>query len=162
MAYRVSIPAKVPARVAAVLAELTAGRAEPFHSFLPGTFMVVCGESPLMAIEVYPTEPALVGKPPRPLGTRTGSDPDACVELDFPLTVSLDRAAIERIGKREGWRTQFLGGIAPGTPACFHLMEFWLENRILVFVRSRDPQGMLDTNLSESEAKRHFSKRTAA
>jgi hypothetical protein len=161
MAYRVSIPAKDPARVAAVLAELTAGRAEPFHSFLPGTFMVVSEETRI-AIEVYPTEPALVGKPPRRLDTGTARDPDAGVELDFPLTVPLDRAAIEQIGKREGWRTQFLGGVAPGTPACFHLMEFWLENRILVFVRSRDPQGLLDTNLSESEAKRHFSKRTAA
>jgi hypothetical protein len=76
--------------------------------------------------------------------------------------VPLDRAAIEEIGRREGWRAQFLGGIAPGTAACFHRIEFWLENRILVLVRTRDPQAMLDTNLSEAAAKRDFSKRTAA
>ena len=45
------------------------------------------------------------------------------------MSVPLDRAAIERIGMREGWRTRFFGRGAPGKPPAFHLLEFWVENK---------------------------------
>lgn len=43
-----------------------------------------------------------------------------------------ERAEIERIGAREGWRTKFFGRGAPGQKPAFHVIEFWIENRVML------------------------------
>ena len=48
--------------------------------------------------------------------------------------VPVDRATVERIGEREGWRTGYFGRGAPGQPPAFHVIEFWLESRVMVEV----------------------------
>jgi hypothetical protein len=48
------------------------------------------------------------------------------------LSVKVDRAAIERIGAREGWRTIALWrGPNPQT-RLFEVYEFWIENRTML------------------------------
>jgi hypothetical protein len=143
MIYRVSIPALDPQRVASVLAELSNGHARPFRSSLPGTFMMIADQ---FAIEVYPDDPKMAKRTDGTVpthGMRVG-DP----LLDFPLPVAATHAEIERTAAREGWRTQFLGGIAPGVAARFLLVELWIENRVLARLRSTG------TGLTEAEIKR--------
>jgi hypothetical protein len=41
---------------------------------------------------------------------------------------------IERIGAREGWRTKLFGRGRPGQEPFFHVVEFWIENRLMVEV----------------------------
>ena len=45
---------------------------------------------------------------------------------------------IERIGAREGWRTKSFGRGIPGQKPFFHVIEFWLENRLMVEVVSTE------------------------
>ena len=49
----------------------------------------------------------------------------------FLISVKADRATIERVGAREGWRTRhFWRG--PGTMRLFELYELWVENRVML------------------------------
>ena len=41
---------------------------------------------------------------------------------------------IERIGAREGWRAKTFGRGMRGHKPSFHVIEFWLENRLLIEV----------------------------
>jgi hypothetical protein len=41
---------------------------------------------------------------------------------------------IERIGAREGWRAKTFGRGMQGRKPFFHVIEFWLENRLLIEV----------------------------
>jgi hypothetical protein len=52
--------------------------------------------------------------------------------------VKVDRATIERIGEREGWRTKNLWrGPSPEAPL-FEIYEFWIENRIMIELATED------------------------
>jgi hypothetical protein len=52
--------------------------------------------------------------------------------------VKVDRATIERIGAREGWRTRhFWRGPSPEV-RLFELYEFWVENRVLLELVTED------------------------
>jgi len=63
-------------------------------------------------------------------------------------TLAAPHPLVQPPAAREGWRTQFLGGIAPGIPARFLLVELWVENRVLARLRSTG------TGLTEAEIKR--------
>jgi hypothetical protein len=52
--------------------------------------------------------------------------------------VPTDRATVERIGSREGWRTRLFGRGSPGEPPVFHVIEFWVENRLMIEVATPD------------------------
>ena len=54
------------------------------------------------------------------------------------LSVPLDREAVERIGTREGWRTKTFGRGMKGHKPFFHVIEFWLENRLMIEVAPPD------------------------
>jgi hypothetical protein len=143
MIYRVSIPARDPKRVAGVLAALSDGRARPFRSGLPGSFMVVSAQ---FAVEVCPDNPRAAMNASREApasGMRVG-DP----LLDFPLPVVANQAEIARVAAREGWRLEFLGGSTPGIAAGFLLVELRIENRVTVRLRSTG------TGLTEADLKR--------
>jgi hypothetical protein len=143
MIYRVSIPALNPERVASVLAELSGGRARPFRSSLPGSFMVI---SDHFAVEVCPDNPKATKSKSRDASVSALRVGDPL--LDFPLPVAVTQAEIERVAAREGWRAEFLGGITPGIAARFLLAELWVENRVIVRLRSTG------TGLTEAEIKR--------
>jgi len=50
------------------------------------------------------------------------------------LSVPLEPDEIERIGVREGWRAKVFGRGMQGQKPFFHVIEFWLENRLMIEV----------------------------
>jgi hypothetical protein len=97
--------------------------------------MAVSGDAHGTMIEAYPEAAGI--SPGR------GDDPGRFIENErtpqaWPfhllLSVPLGQSAIERIGEREGWRTRFFGRGAPGQPPAFHVIEFWVENRLMIEV----------------------------
>ncbi|HEY8125838.1 MAG TPA: hypothetical protein VIF88_10505 [Methylocystis sp.] len=139
MIHHISIPARDPVRVAAVLAELMNGRDFPFSCPLPGARMAMSGDPQGTMIEVYPDTITLA---PGEKEAQVAFTPGPAATGYFPfhalISTPLDRAAIERIGAREGWRTKFFGRGAPGKPPVFHLLEFWIENRVMLELAPSD------------------------
>lgn len=135
MIHHVSLPARDPTHVAEVLAELIGGRAFPFSGPLPGARMAVSGDPHGTMIEVYPDLVVMAPGEGEQQVIYTPAD-EACGLAPFHVLISTprSRAAVEAIGEREGWRTRFFGRAAPGKPPAFHVIEFWVENRILLEV----------------------------
>jgi hypothetical protein len=52
------------------------------------------------------------------------------------LSVPLEPEEIKRIGAREGWRAKTFGRGMQGHKPFFHVVEFWLENRLMIEVVS--------------------------
>ena len=52
------------------------------------------------------------------------------------LSVPLQPEQIEAIGAREGWRAKTFGRGMRGRKPFFHVIEFWLENRLMIEVVS--------------------------
>jgi len=52
------------------------------------------------------------------------------------LSVPLESDEIERIGERQGWRAKTFGRGMQGQKPLFHVIEFWLENRLMIEVVS--------------------------
>jgi hypothetical protein len=52
------------------------------------------------------------------------------------LSVPLEPHEIERIGAREGWRAKTFGRGTQGQKPFFHVIEFWVENRLMIEVVS--------------------------
>jgi hypothetical protein len=52
------------------------------------------------------------------------------------LSVPLQPEQVERIGAREGWRAKTFGRGMKGHEAFFQVIEFWLENRLMIEVVS--------------------------
>ncbi len=134
MIHHVSISARDPKHVADVLAELMDGRAYPFPGGIADSFMAVTGDAHGTMIEVYPETVTL--KP------GTGDSQVVCgtvPKADYSpfhvlLSVPLDEAAVQKIGDREGWRTRTFGRGAPGQKPFFHVIEVWVENRLMIEV----------------------------
>ncbi|MEJ0017078.1 MAG: hypothetical protein WDN25_11040 [Acetobacteraceae bacterium] len=133
-----SISARDPQHVATVLAELMGGRCYPFPGPIAHSFMAVTGDAHGTMIEVYPETVTLV--------PGTGDDPGQAGQsatagygpFHLLLSVPVDRATVDRIGEREGWRTRYFGRGAPGQPPAFHVIEFWVENRLMIEVATLD------------------------
>ncbi len=134
MIHHVSISAREPKHVADVLAEVMSGRAYPFPGGVADSFMAVSGDENGTMIEVYPESVALAPGESDDQQVRCTATKPGYVPFHLLLSVPLDRAAVERIGAREGWRTRYFGRGAPGQPPAFHVIEFWIENRIMVEV----------------------------
>jgi hypothetical protein len=137
MIHHFSIPARDPGHVAAVLAELLGGRANPFPGPLPGAWMAMSGDAHGTLVEVYPEGAVIApgeGEGPGALvdGGTLGVPPARVVGFHALLSVPCERAEVERIGAREGWRTKLLGRGAPGQEPAFHVIELWIENRLLL------------------------------
>ena len=133
MIHHVSISARDPRHVAEVLSEVMGGKCYPFPGGIGDSFMAFSGDGNGTMIEVYPESVTL----------RPGPGGEAVVAGELPgeagyvpfhmlLSVPLDQPAVMAIGEREGWRTRLFGRGAPGKPPFFHVIEFWVENRIMV------------------------------
>ncbi len=133
MIHHVSIPAREPRHVAEVLAELMGGKCYPFGP-LAGAFMATSGDAHGSMIEVYPEgvtldipkdgDQVVFGETPAPRSW----------PFHLLLSVPLAQEEIERIGAREGWRTKLFGRGIPGEKPFFHVIEVWIENRLMVEV----------------------------
>ena len=136
MIHHVSIPARDPRHVAEVLAELMRGRCHPFGP-LEGAFMAASGDAHGSMIEVYP-EHATLDIPPSDDQVVFGENAAPPRHWPFHLLLSVprEREEIERIGAREGWRAKTFGRGMQGQTPFFHVVEFWVENRLMIEVVS--------------------------
>ena len=136
MIHHVSIPAANPQHVAEVLAEVMGGRCVPFGP-LEGAFMALGADGGM--IEVYPDK-ATLDIPAKDDQVVFGENraPPQTWPFHIFLSVPLDREAVERIGSREGWRTKTFGRGMQGHKPFFHVIEFWLENRLMIEVAPPD------------------------
>lgn len=134
MIHHVSIPARNPGHVAAVLAELMGGSCHPF-SPLEGAFMAVSGDEHGTMIEVYPEKAGLaIPQDDQQVCFIDNAATPPAWPVHVLLSVPLDEAAVQRIGDREGWRTKTFGRGLPGRKPFFHVIEFWVENRLMIEV----------------------------
>ena len=136
MIHHVSIPARDPQRVAEVLAELMGGRSAPFGP-LEGAYMAMSGDAHGTMIEVYP-ERSTLDIPDNDDQVVFGDNaaPPQTWPFHMLLSVPLEREEVERIGAREGWRAKTFGRGMQGKPPFFHVVEFWVENRLMIEVAS--------------------------
>src|SRR6185312_1445873 len=102
MIHHVSIPAREPERVARVLAELLGGYAGPFIGPIPGAFVAYAEDAHGTGVEVYPERTTVIPGEADTMGVVSLREPPAAVAFHALISVKADRAAIERIGAREG------------------------------------------------------------
>ena len=136
MIHHVSIPAREPRHVAEVLAEVMGGHCLPFGP-LEGAYMATSGDEHGTMIEVYPDR-ATLDIPANDDQVVFGDNaaPPQTWPFHVLLSVSKEREEIEAIGAREGWRAKTFGRGMKGHRPFFHVIEFWLENRLMIEVAS--------------------------
>lgn len=136
MIHHVSIPARDPQHVAEVLAELMRGKSYPFGP-LEGAYMAASGDEHGTMIEVYPDR-ATLDIPSNGDQVIFGNNAAPPQTWPFHVFLSVPREPddIERIGAREGWHAQTYGRGMQGHEPFFHVIEFWLENRLMIEVVS--------------------------
>jgi hypothetical protein len=137
MIHHVSIPARDPEHVAKVLAELLGGYAGPFVGPIPGAWVVYQEDEHGSGIEVYEERTVLVPGEGDAMGDIRLGEVPAAVAFHALVSVRVDRATIERIGAREGWRTRHFWRGPPGMKL-FELYEFWIENRVMLEIVTED------------------------
>jgi hypothetical protein len=132
MIHHVSIPARNPQRVAEALAEVMGGRCMPFGP-LEGAFMATGVDGSM--IEVYPDR-ATLDIPANDDQVVFGENqaPPQTWPFHILLSVPLETGAVEAIGAREGWRAKTFGRGMKGHEPFFHVIEFWVENRLMIEV----------------------------
>ena len=137
MIHHISIPARDPEHVARVLAELMEGYAGPFVGPISGAWVVYQEDGVGSGIEVYEETTVLVPGDGEHMGAAGKSEPPQAVAFHALISVACDRAVIERIGAREGWRTKHFWRGPPNRPL-FELYEFWVENRVMLELATQD------------------------
>ena len=134
MIHHVSISARDPKHVADVLAELMNGRCYPFPGGIADSFMAVSGDEHGTMIEVYPENTVLrPGTGEEHVEMATGA-PARGHAFHLLLSVPADHGTVERIGQRMGWRAQLCSRGQPGQEPLFHVIELWVENRLMIEV----------------------------
>lgn len=147
MIHHVSIPAREPRHVAEVLAEVMGGHCVPFGP-LEGAYMATSGDEHGTMIEVYPDRATLdIPSNDDQVVFGDNTAPPRTWPFHLLLSVSKEREEIEAIGAREGWRAKTFGRGMKGHEPFFHVIEFWLENRLMIEVVSpemaREYEGFL-------------------
>jgi catechol 2,3-dioxygenase-like lactoylglutathione lyase family enzyme len=138
MIHHISIPARNPERVARVLGELFGGYAGPFVGAIPDSWVAYAEDANGTGIEVYPERTTLVPGKGDEMGDVEFRDPPPSFAFHALVSVKVDRATIERIGEREGWRTKNLWRGPSPEVRLFELYEFWIENRIMIELATED------------------------
>ena len=134
MIHHVSIPAREPQHVAEVLAELMNGKCLPFRP-LEGAFVAASGDANGTMIEVYPECTTLdIREHERQVSFGENPAPPQTWPFHVLLSVPREAEEVERTGAREGWRARTFGRGMQGQKPFFHVIEFWLENRLMIEV----------------------------
>lgn len=163
MIHHVSISAKNPQHVAEVLAEVMGGKCFPFPGRIVDSFMAVSNDSKGTMIEVYPEQVTLEpGSGDDQATWGTAKSTVGYAPFHLLLSVPLDEAAIQRIGDSEGWRTRKFGRAAPGQKPFFHVIEFWIENRLMVELATREMVAEYEAMFEPAKLDAMFAAREAA
>jgi len=137
MIHHLSIPARDPEHVAAVLAELLGGYSGKFIGPIPGAFVAYAEDDHGTGIEVYPERTGVVPGVGDEIARVELVEPPRALAFHALVSVKVDRATIERIGAREGWRC-FHSWRGPNGTRLFELYELWVENRIMFELATED------------------------
>jgi hypothetical protein len=136
MIHHISIAARDPQRVAAVLAELFGGYSLPFPPF-PGGYIALPGDTLGTAVEVIPLGDELVpgdeGEEVRP---QRAAQPSAYTATHAAISVPVSEERIKQVAEREGWRAETFHRVG-----VFGLVELWVENRLLIELLPPSMQG---------------------
>ena len=164
MIHHVSISAHDPKHVADVLAELMDGRAYPFPGGVANSFMAVSGDDHGSMIEVYPEDVTLVPGGRDDQQVRAGHDATpGYVPFHLLLSVPVDRADGGADRRTRGLaHASYFGRGAPGQPPFFHVIEFWLENRMMVEVATPDMVAEYTRMMRNERRDAHFGNRATA
>jgi hypothetical protein len=131
MIHHLSIPARDPKHVASVLAELLGGYAGPFIGPIPGAFVAYAEDAYGTGIEVYPDTTGIVPGKGDEMGQVERITPPHAIAVHALVSVKADRATIQRVAEREGWRVIHSWRGPPNRPL-FELYEVWVENRVML------------------------------
>ncbi|TVQ07283.1 MAG: hypothetical protein EA368_14695 [Leptolyngbya sp. DLM2.Bin27] len=127
MIHHISISAQNPRHVATVLAELFRGSVMPFPP-LEGAYVVVAKDQVGTLIEVYPVGSEIMpGHGQDEASFCQNAHPYNFTAFHAAISVPVSQAEIEAIAQREGWRV-----LACDRDGLFNLVEFWVENRLMV------------------------------
>ena len=84
-------------------------------------------------IEVYPERATLdIPNKDDQVVFGTNNTPPHTWPFHVLLSVPVEADEVERIGQREGWRAKTFGRGMQGKAPFFHVIEFWLENRLMI------------------------------
>jgi len=160
MIHHVSISAREPRHVAEVLAEIMHGRALPFPGQVADSFMAVSGDEHGTMVEVYPADTTLQPgqEDAQVMGLRGQALPPTS-PFHFLLSVPASAGEIERIGAREGWRTKLFGRGPAGQKPFFHVIEFWVENRLMIELAPETMIGEYTQLMAPAEVEGQFAAR---
>lgn len=127
MIHHISIDAKNPPHVAAVLAEIMGGQAVPAPPNFPaGSRFVLTGDQHGSMIEVVPCGTEIQPDEPE-AGFHLKPMPDASYSASHAyVSVDVSAEALIGIGAREGWLARQCDR------GLFQLVEFWIENRQMI------------------------------
>jgi hypothetical protein len=163
MIHHVSISAREPLHVAEVLAEIMHGHTRPFPGQIADSFMAISGDAHGTMVEVYPADTTLQpGEDDAQVIGLRGQDLPPTSPFHFLLSVPSSREEIKRIGAREGWRTRLFGRGAPGQKPFFHVIEFWVENRLMIELAPEDMIGEYTQLMAPAAVEAHFAARAEA
>jgi hypothetical protein len=136
MLFHASIPARQPEHVARVIAELWNGQATPFPP-CPGGWIALAGDDRNSAVECYPQDTVMepgVGDEmtqfvPNPPSSRVSA-------FHLAIATPLSEAEVHAIAARESWRSVR----CTRGRGMFDVIEFWLENALMVEVLTAEMQ----------------------
>ncbi len=127
MIHHISIPAKNPAHVASVLAELFNSKySAPFPSN-PGSYVALAADEYGTVIEVYPLGTQMMpGEDDKPIQFQFENNPSQFIATHAAISIPLSQSQIESIANREEWRCVLC------SRGSFEVIEFWVENAVLL------------------------------
>jgi catechol 2,3-dioxygenase-like lactoylglutathione lyase family enzyme len=132
--HHFTVPARDPARVARVLAEILGARVIPLpHPH--GTMLVYAGDSDGSAIEIWPAATRL-GVGDHELTARDLPLPEAWPHHAYVTSDACDTHAVLAIFAREGWQAAEVHNGPPD--AGFGLVRGWIENQTSIEIGSSD------------------------
>jgi len=136
MIHHISIAARDPQHVAAVLAELWGGYSFPFPPF-PGAYLALPGDTLGTAIEVAPLGDELVpGGGGEEVQARRKENASPYTATHAAVSVPVSEERVREIAAREGWRAETFD-----RAGVFRVVEFWVENRLLIELLTPAMQG---------------------
>lgn len=142
MIYHVSIAADAPCRVATTLAELWGGVATPFPP-VAGGWVAHADDERCSMIEVFPNGVEIVETPgDADASGRINPAPSRTTATHIAIATPLSEPHVLAIAAREGWSAKYRkrGGAARHDGRGFGVIEFWVENRLMIEVLTAEMQ----------------------
>ena len=154
MIHHISLPAQNPLHVAEVLAELFKGYCAPFPSH-PGSYVAFAGDEYGTLVEVYPLGTEMIpGKDGEAIQYQQ-KDSSQFIATHAAISIPLEQSEIEAIAQREQWRC------VRCSRGFFDVIEFWLENTVLVELATPELAQQYTGVLSPANLAQHFAQQNS-